>query len=127
MQQIEKHLALNAVTATTVSDPINVKYAKKITLLFERASHVSGGAVFSIQASVDGKDSGADFVPYVNMISNDVNNHVQTLERNRTVELTADGKTITALDLEHFVYDYIQVKVVESGSGTSTCKLLISA
>ena len=59
------------------------------------------------------------------MISNDVNNHSQTLERNRTVELNANGKVITALDLEHFIYEYIQVLATESGVGTSTCKYLM--
>jgi hypothetical protein len=59
------------------------------------------------------------------MISNDVNNHSQTLERNRTVELNANGKVMVALDLEHFGYEYIQIKATESGVGTSTAKLLI--
>lgn len=117
--------AIDGATATSISNPICVKNAKRITFLFEREDHSSGSVIFSIQASVDGKSSGSDFVPYVNMISNDVNNHSQTLERNRTVELETDGKVITALDLEHFCYDYIQVLSTESGSGTSTCKLLI--
>jgi hypothetical protein len=124
MYNPKKHVALDGVTATTVSAPIGVGYAKKATILFERADHVSGSAIFSVQAAVDYSDGG-DFVPYVNMISNDPNNHSQTIERQITVELTADGKYLYALDLENFCYEYIQVKVVESGSGTSTAKLLI--
>lgn len=122
---VRKVTALNEVTATDVSTPICVRYAKKVTFCFERTSHVSGSGVFSIQASVDGKEDGGNFIPYVNMISNDVNNHSQTLERSRTVELTADSKLMTALDLDNFGYDYIQVKVVEGGSGKNTVKLLI--
>lgn len=125
MKNVRQLVPLDEVTATTVSNPICVRYAKKATFLFERSSHVSGSSIFSIQASVAGKDSGSDFVPYVNMISNEVNNHSQTLERTINPELTADGKKLLALDLEHFCYDYIQVKVVESGSGKSTAKLLI--
>ena len=124
MNNVRKIVALDGVTATTVSAPIPVKYAKRATLLFERASHVSGDAIFSVQAALDYSDGG-DFVPNVNMISNDPNNHSQTIERQITVSLAANGKSIYALDLENFCYEYIQVKVVESGSGTSTCKLLI--
>jgi hypothetical protein len=119
-----KRTLLNGVTATTVSDPISVKYAQKATLLFERADHAGGSSIFSIQASVDGSGGGS-FITKVNMISNDPNNHAQTKERQNTVELTANGKAIYALDLENFCYDYIQVKVVEGGSGTSTVKILM--
>lgn len=123
--KIRQITPLDGATATDVSEPISVRYAKKVTFSFKREDHVSGSAVFSIQASIDGHATGGEFIPYVNMISNDVNNHSQTLERNITVELTGDDTIFTALDLEHFAYDYIQVKVVESGSGTSTCKMLI--
>jgi hypothetical protein len=124
MKNVRQLVPLDEVTATTVSEPTNIRYAKKATFLFERSSHVSGSSIFSIQASVAGKEGGA-FVPNVNLISNDPNNHSQTIERQITVELTADGKKLFALDLEHFCYDYIQVKLVASGSGKSTVKLLI--
>lgn len=113
---------VNAKTATFVSEPISVRNAKKVTFSFKRTGHSAGSAVFSIQASLDGV---GDFVPFVNMVSNDVNNHAQTLERNRTVELTSNSHVLTALDLEHFGYDNIQVKMVENGTGTSTCKMLV--
>ena len=124
MKNVRQLVPLNEVTSTTVSNPINVRYAKKATLLFERADHVSGDAIFSVQAAIDYSDGG-DFVPNVNMISNDPNNHSQTIERQITVSLAANGKSIYALDLENFCYEYIQVKVTESGSGKSTCKILI--
>lgn len=109
-------------TATFVSEPINVRKAKKVTFSFKRTGHSTGSGIFSIQASIDGVN---DFIPTVNMISNDVNNHSQTLERNRTVELTSNSHVFTALDLEHFGYDNIQVKLTENGTGTSTCKMLV--
>ena len=124
MKNVRQLVPLDEVTSTTVSNPINVRYAKKATLLFERADHVSGDAIFSVQAAIDYSDGG-DFVPNVNMISNDPNNHSQTIERQITVSLAANGKSIYALDLENFCYEYIQVKVTESGSGKSTCKILI--
>jgi len=124
MKNVRQLVPLNEVTSTTVSGPINIRYAKKATFLFERSSHVSGSSIFSVQASVAGKE-GSDFVPNVNMISNDVNNHSQTIERTINPDLVADGKKVLALDLENFSYDYIQVKVTMTGSGKSTCKMIV--
>jgi hypothetical protein len=124
MYKPKKLTPINGVTATTVSAPIYMGYAKKATLLLERTGHASGSVIFTVQAALDYSDGG-DFIPEVNMISNDVNNHSQTLERNRTVELNANGKVMVALDLEHFGYEYIQIKATESGVGTSTVKMLI--
>jgi hypothetical protein len=122
MDTYKKIVALENITETTVSSPINVRLASKVTLSFKRTNHASGGVIFSVQASIDGKE---DFIPMVNMISNDVNNHSQDIERNTTVELTSDDHVFTALDLENFGYDYIQIKAVVTGSGESTCKILV--
>lgn len=121
--QIVKGTPLNEVSATTVSAPYNVSRAKRATLAFTRSGHVSGSSIFTVQASVNGAEG--NYITAVNMISNDVNNHSQTLERNITVELTGDDTVFVALDLEHFMYDTIQVKVVESGTGVSTCKIIM--
>lgn len=121
MERVSKKTPLNAITSTTVSEPISVRYAKRVTFSFKRTGHVSGSVVFKIQASLDG----IDYVPSVNMISNDVNNHSQNVERNITVELTGNQHVLAALDLENFCYDYIQVSATESGTGTSTCKMVI--
>jgi hypothetical protein len=122
--KIRKCVPINAVTVTTVSDPIPVSYSKKATLLFERTGHASGSVIFSVQAALDYSDGG-DFVPSVNLISNDPNNHTQLIERQISVEIGENDKQIFALDLENFNYEYIQIKAVESGVGTSTCKMLI--
>lgn len=118
-----KQTLLNAVTATTVSAPFGVSCAERLTLAFTRTGHVSGSAVFTVQASINGKDG--NYITAVNMISNDVNNHSQDVERNITVELTGNDTVFVALDLESFCYDFIQVKVVESGEGESTCNVLM--
>ena len=121
---IRKKTPLNGVTTTTVSSPINVENAKRVTFQFERSSHVSGSAIFTVQGSIDYSDGG-DFVPTVNMFKNSPNDNTQTRQRVISAELSSDDKLLYALDLENFCYDYIQVKVTESGSGTSTCKCLI--
>jgi hypothetical protein len=117
------HTLLDESTSTTVSKAQRIGGAEKVTLSFKRTDHSSGSAIFTVQASLDG----VDYVPYVNMISNDPNNHSQTEERQIQVELGENKHLLLALDLESFNYDYIQVKVVESGSGKSTVKLLIEA
>lgn len=124
MYSVKKLVPINGETATKVSDPIYMGYAKKATLQFTRADHASGSVIFSIQAALDYSDGG-DFIPYVNMISNDPNNHSQTTERQITVQLEANDTQFYALDLEHFCYEYIQISAVESGSGTNTVKMLI--
>lgn len=121
--QILRGTPINAVTATTVSAPVGVSNVKKATLAFTRADHASGSVIFTVQASVNGANG--NYIDKVNMISNDVNNHSQTLERNTTVELTGNDTIFVALDLEHFTYDYIQIKATESGSGTSTCRIIM--
>jgi hypothetical protein len=121
--QVSKGTLLDGVTETTVSSGFGVRYAERITLAFTRSGHVSGSAIFTVQASIDGK-AGGSFISNVNLIPNDPNNHTQTVERQITVELGANDTQFYALDLENFCYDYIQVKVVESGTGESTCKIL---
>lgn len=121
--QILRGTPIDAVTETTVSDPIGVSNVKKATLAFTRSGHTSGSVIFTVQASING--AYGNYITAVNMISNDVNNHSQTLERNITVELTENDTVFAALDLEHFTYDYIQIKAVESGVGTSTCRIIM--
>ena len=119
--QVSKSTPLDGVTATTVSKKIPARNAERLTLAFTRSGHVSGSSIFTVQASIDG---GVSFIPNVNLISNDPNNHSQTVERQISVELTGDDTQFYALDLENFCYDYIQVKVVEGGEGASTCKVM---
>jgi hypothetical protein len=45
--------ALSAVTATTTSAVINVKRAKRITLMFTAASISAGNGVFKVSGSID--------------------------------------------------------------------------
>lgn len=119
--QVIRSTPLDGKTETSVSNPIGVSKAKKVTFAFTRSGHVSGSCIFRIQATVDG----TNYIPAVNMISNDVNNHSQNVERNITVELTENDTVFAALDLENFNYDKIQVRVDEIGEGTSTCKMIM--
>jgi hypothetical protein len=122
--KVTKGTPIDGVTVTTVTGPICVKNAKRLTFQFERAGHSSGNVTFSIQAALDYADGG-DFIPYVNMISNDPNNHSQTKERQITVQLGANDTQFYALDLENFCYEYIQIKAEETGVGTNTAKYLM--
>ena len=113
--------ALDAVTATTVSDVINIKYAKKVTFLFRRADHVAGSSIFSIQSSIDGETYKDD----ATMIPNSPNSASQNVVREISRTLTSNDTKHCALDLENFCYESIKVKVTEVTDGTHTCKCLV--
>lgn len=118
-----KQTLLNATTSTKVSDPFGVSCAERVTLSFTRTGHVSGSAVFTVQASIDGKDG--NYITSVNMFKNVPNNFSQDKARMNSVELLGNDTVFYALDLEDFAYDYIQVRVTENGEGVSTCKVLM--
>lgn len=121
--QILRGTPIDAVTETTVSDPIGVSNVKKATLSFTRTGHASGSVIFTVQASINGADG--NYITNVNMFKNVPNNFTQTKQRNESVELTGNDTVLYALDLENFVYDYIQIKALESGVGTSTCRIIM--
>lgn len=113
--------ALDAVTATTVSDVINIRYAKKVTFLFRRADHSAGSSIFSIQASIDETTYKDDAI----IIPNSPNSASQTTLKVTSYTLSSNDTKHCALDLENFCYEAIKVKVTENTDGTHTCKCLV--
>lgn len=121
MKQTKVITALNAVTATTTSEAIDVKYAEKITLLLTRANHSAGSSAFTVTGSVDG----ATYVALNTLIDNVTNTNAQTLTRIATKTLSADGSALVALDLEQFGYSFIKVTVTETTDGTHSAVVLV--
>lgn len=113
--------ALDGVTTTTVSDVIDIKYAKRVTFLFRRADHVAGESIFSVQSSIDGETYKDD----ATMIPNSPNSNSQNKARVVSYTLSANDTKHLALDLENFSYQYIKVKVTETTDGTHTAKVLV--
>jgi hypothetical protein len=112
--------ALSAVTATTTSDAINVKYAKKIVLMLTCAAQSSGNGVFTVSGSVD---NGTTYVALAILRDNVVG--INTLVASKT--LSANGTAIVALDLESgFAFDYLKVTATRTTDGTYSAKIYIA-
>lgn len=123
MQTYKNIVALNAKTATTVSDVIGVRGAKRITLAFKSA-RTSSNAIFTVQASLDRTDANS-WVDSVIMIPNTPHNASQEEQRVLSATFPTSETRLYALDLENFGYDAIKVKVTENGAGTSSCVALV--
>jgi hypothetical protein len=111
---------IDAVTATATSDPIDVKYAKNVVLMLQRANHGSGSSTFTVSGSVNGG------VTYIDLnILRDNATGVPTLVSSKA--LNADGYALVALDLEDssFAFDYIKVTVTEATDGTHSASVYV--
>ena len=112
---------LNAVTATTTSDPINIEDAQRITWVFTRANHSSGSSSFAVEVSLDG----STYVTFNKLISNATNTNAQTLTRVAAVALASNTSTEASMDLENSNYKWMRVTATETTDGTHTAKCLI--
>lgn len=119
--QTNLNVALDAVTATTISSNINIEGATRITLMFTRANHSSGSSAFDVDVSVDG----VTFVDFNKLISNVTNTNAQNLTRVGSVTLSSNTTEVYTMDLGQDVYKYMRVTVTETTDGTHTAKALI--
>ena len=112
---------IDAVTATTVSDPYVVAGAKKVTLAFTRADHTAGTSTFSVEGSLDG----VTYFPLNKLIPNLTNTNAQTLTRVASVALAANGTSVASIDLEHDALYTIRVTATEGTDGTHSAVVLV--
>ena len=113
--------ALDAVTATTTSSALGIKYAKRVTFMFTRAANEEGTSTFSVTGSIDGTTYVA-----LNLITNAATTNLQTVTRAATVAIANDNASVlAALDLEFGGYEYIKVTATETTDGTHSAVLLI--
>ncbi len=112
---------LNAVTATTTSEPVNIENAAKVTLEFTRANHSAGSSSFAVSVSLDG----VNYVTYNKLIDNVTNTNVQTLTRVAAASLASDTSKHYTMDLSQEAFRWMKVTVTETTDGTHTCKALV--
>lgn len=112
---------LDAVTATTTSERVNIENAEKVSLVFTRANHSAGSSAFAVEVSVDGDN----WVTFSKLISNATNTNAQNKTRVASVALAANGSSTVAMDLENDIYRWMRVTVTETTDGTHTAKALI--
>jgi hypothetical protein len=113
--------AIDAVTATTVSEPINIENAEKISLIFTRANHSAGSTAFSVEVSLDG----VTYVAFSKLITNVTNTNAQTKTRVASVSLASNTSSIVAMDLENDIFRWMRITATETTDGTHTAKALI--
>lgn len=113
--------AIAGATATTVSDPINIENAEKVSLIFTRANHSAGSTAFSVEVSLDG----VTYVAFNKLITNVTNTNAQTKTRVASVSLSSDTSSIVAMDLENDIFRWMRVTATETTDGTHTVNALI--
>lgn len=118
---IQTVVALNAVTATTTSQVIPCKGAKKITLLFTRANHSSGSTAFTVPVSIDD----TTYVDCAMLIDNLANSNSQDVTRVASKTLNADGSAILAIDLSVFAFSSLKVTATETTDGTHSATVYL--
>lgn len=117
---IEKTL-LNAVTATTTSDPVNVEGLRRIGFQFKRANHSSGSSAFTVEGTINGTDWTA-----LNLIvSNVTNTNAQTRTRVATVTLSSNTTALAFLE-DLVVLKAIRVTATETTDGTHSAWMIAS-
>lgn len=114
--------AIDAVTATTTSNPIDVRGARKVVIRCERANHAAGSTAFSVTGSVD---KGTTF-DAVNIVDEVVNTNAQTVTRSASKTLSANGVSYIALDMEYIAFDQIKCTVTETTDGTHSMWVYIT-
>ena len=113
---------LDAVTATTESEPVNIENAEKVTLEFTRTNHGSGSTSFAVAVSVDG----VTYVTFNKLIDNVVNTNAQNLTRVAAVSLASNTSKHYSMDLSQDAFRWMKVTATETTDGTHTCKALVT-
>jgi hypothetical protein len=117
---IEKTL-LDAVTATTTSEPVSVEGLRSIGFQFKRANHSSGSSAFTVEGTINGTDwTGLNLI-----VSNATNTNAQTRTRVATVTLSSDTTALAFLE-DLVVLKAVRVKVTETTDGTHSAWMIAS-
>lgn len=115
--------ALNAVTATTTSDAVDIANAKKITFFFKRSAHSAGKTVFSVLVSVDGSDF---TITSAMLIPNVIGDNTKTTARVAAYDTgTANATAIYAMDMTSFSFQQIKIVATETTDGTHDAWVLV--
>ena len=121
MKTPQLYTLLNAVTATTESEPVNIENADKVTLEFTRTAHGSGSTSFAVAVSVDG----VNYVTYNKLIDNVTNTNAQTLTRVAAASLASNTSKHYTMDLSQDAFRFMKVTATETTDGAHTCKALV--
>lgn len=112
-----KETMLDAVTADTTSDMVDVSMREKLSLQFTAAGIISGNGVFTVLVSNDG----VNFVAYNRLTSNVTNTNVQTDTRIASVTLNSNTSVMVFFPIgDHFRYIKVAVDRTTDGNYSAT-------
>lgn len=115
-----KHVIVDA-TATTTSNPINIRGAKKVSFFFQRTNHSSGKTVFTVSVSIDG----TNYVTYNRLITNVANANTETIVRVASYDTgTANATAMYSMSPED-TYAYLKVTATETTDGTHNAWVMV--
>lgn len=116
--------ALNAVTATTVSEKIWVGDFERVAILYRRADHGSGSTAFTVKAGFGADAASTPTMTAYNMlIDNLTNTNAQTPTRINSKSLAANGDAMVWLDPACPV-THIEITATETTDGTHSAFII---
>ena len=110
--QFREEILLNAVVATTTSNPFNIEGLKRVGLQFLAASITSGNGVFTVDGTIDG----INWVALNMLIDNVTNTNVQNPTRVASKTLSSNSSVLVWLD-NFLGLKAIRVKVTRTTDG----------
>jgi hypothetical protein len=118
--------ALDSQVITATSNPIDIREAKKVSILFIRTANAGGSSVMTVTGCIEDDATTGTFVSLNNLIDDVTNTNAQTLTRVASSTISAaNGAKFYALDLEKFGYKFIKVSATRVTDGTNTVKVLV--
>ena len=117
--------AIDAVTATTVSEKIWVGDFKKVALLFRRANHGSGSSAFTVKGGF-GADAAATptMTAYNMLVDNVANTHAQQdITHTASHSLSSNSDVMVWLDPRTPV-THLEITVTETTDGTHSAFII---
>lgn len=124
MGKVQFITALNAVTATTVSQKIWVGDFDRVAILYRRANHSAGSTAFTVKAGFAQLASDTPTMTAYNMlIDNLTNSNVQTPTRINSKTLNADGDAMVWMD-PAAPATHIEITATETTDGTHSAFII---
>jgi hypothetical protein len=114
--------AIDGVVATTTSQVIYCKGAKKITFMFKRADHSAGKTIFTVATSIDDSNFVTSGILVDNIANATANNPVRVASYDTG---TANATKLYALDMDYFGLTSFKVTATETTDGTHYAYALI--
>lgn len=114
-------ILLDAVTATTTSEPINLEEYTKVAFQFLAASISSGNGVFIVEVTMDG----TNWITYNRLVDNVINSNVQGDVRVASKTISTNVSVIVFIP-DADLFKALRVKVTRTTDGAYSAFVVAS-